>query len=80
MLGKHYKKVQERRQSKGIITKEVNFGYFLKIDTGFEGLLHKNNIGRGKVPKVNEPLVVRIIKIDLEKTNSIFILNEQFQY
>lgn len=57
---------------KGIVTKEVNFGYFLKIDTGFEGLLHKNNIGRGKVPKVNEPLVVRIVKIDLEKKQIAF--------
>ncbi len=57
---------------KGIVTKEVNFGYFLKIDTGFEGLLHKSNIGRGKVPEFNEPLEVRIIKMDLEKKQIAF--------
>ncbi len=66
------RKYKKGDKVKGIITKEVNFGYFLKIDTGFEGLLHKNNIGRGKVPEVNEPMEVRIIKIDLEKKQISF--------
>ena len=52
---------------KGTIEKEVNFGYFIKIDTGLEGLLHKNNIRKGKVPKLNDTLQVKIIKIDFEK-------------
>lgn len=57
---------------KGTIIREVDFGYFIKIDTGFEGLLHKNNIRRGNLSQVNEPLEVRIIKIDLEKKQIAF--------
>lgn len=56
----------------GTIEKEVNFGYFIKIDTGLEGLLHKNNILKGKLPQVNETIQVKIIKIDFEKKQIAF--------
>ena len=57
---------------KGTIEKEVDFGYFIKIDTGLEGLLHKNNIRDSKVPKLNETLQVKIIKIDFDKKQIAF--------
>ncbi|MCA6433522.1 MAG: S1 RNA-binding domain-containing protein, partial [Cytophagales bacterium] len=56
----------------GTIEREVNFGYFIKIDTGLEGLLHKNDIINGKVPKLNETLEVKIIKVDFEKRQIAF--------
>ncbi len=56
----------------GIIVNEVNFGYFIKIDTGYEGLLHKNNIKNAKMPKLNETLQVKIINIDFEKKQIAF--------
>lgn len=56
----------------GTIEKEVNFGYFIKIDTGLEGLLHKNDVRDGKVPKLNETLDVKIIKVDFEKKQIAF--------
>ena len=56
----------------GTIEKEVNFGYFIKIETGLEGLLHKNNIRNNKVPKPNETIKVKIIKIDSEKKQIAF--------
>jgi superfamily I DNA and/or RNA helicase len=57
---------------KGTIAREANFGYFIKIDTGLEGLLHKNNIRNNKVPKPNETIKVKIIKIDSEKKQIAF--------
>jgi ribosomal protein S1 len=56
----------------GTIEKEVNFGYFIKIETGLEGLLNKNNIRNNKVPKSNETIQVKIIKIDSEKKQIAF--------
>ena len=56
----------------GTIEKEVNFGYFIKIETGLEGLLHKNNIRNNKLPKSNETIQVKIIKIDSEKKQIAF--------
>lgn len=57
---------------KGTITKEVAFGYFIKIDTGLEGLLHNNKISQGKVLQLNEPIEVKIIRIDFEKKQIAF--------
>ncbi|MCA2720282.1 MAG: S1 RNA-binding domain-containing protein [Microcystis sp. M176S2] len=37
-----------------------------------EGLLHKNDIINGKVPKLNETLEVKIIKVDFEKRQIAF--------
>ena len=56
----------------GTIEKEVNFGYFIKIETGLEGLLNKNNIRNNKVSKSNETIQVKIIKIDSEKKQIAF--------
>jgi ribosomal protein S1 len=50
----------------------VNFGYFIKIDTGFEGLLHKNDINKRKEFLLNESIQVKIIKIDTVKKRIAF--------
>ncbi|MEO5775305.1 MAG: AAA domain-containing protein [Flavobacterium sp.] len=52
---------------KGSIENEVNYGYFVKIDTGLIGLLHKNNIYKTRESQLDETLQVKIIKIDFEK-------------
>jgi predicted DNA helicase len=57
---------------KGTIVGEVNFGFFIKIDTGLEGLLHRNSIAKGKLPKINETVQVKISKIDIEKKQIAF--------
>jgi predicted DNA helicase len=56
----------------GIVEKVVDFGYFIKIDAGIEGLLHKNSIKNNKVPKLKESIKVKIEKIDLEKKQIAF--------
>jgi ribosomal protein S1 len=56
----------------GIIEKEVNFGYFIKIDTGIEGLLHRNNIKNGRMPQLKETIKVKIGNIDYEKKQIAF--------
>lgn len=66
------KKYKKGDVLKGTIEKEVIFGYFIKIDTGLEGLLHKNNILKGKLPQLNETLQVKIIKIDFKKKQIAF--------
>jgi superfamily I DNA and/or RNA helicase/predicted RNA-binding protein with RPS1 domain len=66
------KKYKNGDNVSGTIIKEVKFGYFIKIDSGIEGLLHKSDISRGKDPKLNESIEVRIIKIDLEKKQIAF--------
>lgn len=66
------KKYKKGDLVKGIIRKEVVFGYFVEIDTGIEGLLHKNNIRNRRMPQVDETIQVKIIQIDLEKKQIAF--------
>lgn len=54
------------------VKEAVNFGYFIRMDTGFEGLLHKNDISRNKNFLLNEELQVKIIKIDTVKKQIAF--------
>lgn len=56
----------------GIVQKEVEFGYFIKMNTGLEGLLHRNNIRTNKILKLNETVEVKIIKIDTVKKQIAF--------
>jgi ribosomal protein S1 len=56
----------------GIIEKEVNFGYFIKIDSGIEGLLHRSNIKNGRMPQLKEIIKVKIGNIDYEKKQIAF--------
>jgi predicted RNA-binding protein with RPS1 domain len=57
---------------KGTVKEVVNFGYFIKIDTGFEGLLHKNDIKKHKMFLLNDSIQVKIIKIDIVKNQIAF--------
>lgn len=56
----------------GTVKEVVNFGYFIKIDTGLEGLLHKNDIKKHKKFLFNENIQVKIIKIDTVKKQIAF--------
>lgn len=56
----------------GTVKEVVNFGYFIKIDTGFEGLLHKNDIKKHKLLLLNDSIQVKIIKIDTVKKQIAF--------
>src|SRR5690606_33079883 len=56
----------------GTVKEVVNFGYFIKIDTGLEGLLHKNDIKKRKKFLSNESIQVKIIKIDTVKKQIAF--------
>ena len=56
----------------GTVQKEVDFGYFVKIDSGLEGLLHRNNIKKNRTLKLNESIQVKIIKIDTDKKQISF--------
>lgn len=55
-----------------IVQKEVEFGYFIKMETGLEGLLHKNWIKRSNNILLNEMIRVKIIKIDKIKKQIAF--------
>lgn len=54
------------------VKEAVNFGYFIRMDTGLEGLLHKNDITRNKKFLLDEDLQVKIIKIDTVKKQIAF--------
>lgn len=56
----------------GVVQKEVNFGYFIKMDSGIEGLLHKDNIGKNREIKLNETIQVKVINIDTVKKQIVF--------
>ena len=56
----------------GVVQKEVDFGYFIKMDSGIEGLLHRNNIRKNKILKLNQTVQVKIIKIDIVKKQIAF--------
>lgn len=70
--GKTIYKYKEGDIVQGTVVSEVDYGYFIKIDTRLQGLLHKKNIRKGKVPKLSETLHVKIIKIDDEKKRISF--------
>lgn len=65
-------KIKKGDYVKGIVLKEVNFGYFIKMDSGLEGLLHRNNIRKNKTLNLNETVQVKIIKIDPVKKQIAF--------
>lgn len=54
------------------VKEAVNFGYFIRMDTGLEGLLHKNDITKNKKFLLYEDLQVKIIKIDSVKKQIAF--------
>ena len=56
----------------GTVKEAVNFGYFIKMDTGFEGLLHKNEIKNRNKISLNDNIQVKIIKIDTVKKQIAF--------
>jgi len=53
--------------SKGIILSRTEFGYFVKLDCGLNGLLHNNNISKKQVFKKGQKIEVVIHWIDTQK-------------
>jgi small subunit ribosomal protein S1 len=57
---------------KGKVTKITNFGVFLELEPGLEGLLHVSEISDQKIEnpqdfvKLNDELEVKILRVDLE--------------
>ena len=58
----------------GVVTRIVNYGAFVEIEPGIEGLLHSSKMVRGsdtadpeKIVQVNEKHLLRVINIDSDK-------------
>lgn len=47
----------------GVVKTKTNFGFFIQLECGLDGLLHNNNV-KGKTLEINQTLKVRVIKID----------------
>jgi small subunit ribosomal protein S1 len=56
----------EGRVSAGTVTKNTEFGVFIRLAPGIEGLLHISELGRGGPPGEGEELRVVVKKIDRE--------------
>jgi small subunit ribosomal protein S1 len=58
---------------KGTVTKITNFGVFVGLEDGLEGLLHISELSEDKVEnaeeivKVGDPLEVKILRVDTEE-------------
>ena len=79
-------KFHETRQYTGTVTNLKDFGAFVAIDDGIEGLIHISKLGAGKrlkhaseVLKEDEEIQVYIESIDLEKKRLSFTLENPKQ-
>jgi small subunit ribosomal protein S1 len=68
------KKYKVDKMYKGIVTKCVDYGAFVKLEEGLEGLVHqselswtKKNIQTNKVLSPSQEIQVKIIELDMEK-------------
>ena len=52
---------------KAIITKKVEFGYFVKLDNIFDALLHNRQIPENCIVNINDEIEVKIHEIDYNK-------------
>ena len=58
---------------KGTVTKITNFGVFVGLEDGLEGLLHISELSEEKIEnaedvvKVGDPLEVKILRVDTEE-------------
>jgi small subunit ribosomal protein S1 len=58
---------------KGTVTKITNFGVFVGLEDGLEGLLHISELSEDKIEnaedfvKVGDPLEVKILRVDTEE-------------
>lgn len=50
----------------GIVLNVVDYGYFIGLDLGFDGLLHKNNVSNYGPIKIGDVVDVFINEVDLE--------------
>jgi predicted RNA-binding protein with RPS1 domain/DNA polymerase III delta prime subunit len=68
----HISKIKKGNRINGNIVKRTEFGYFVKLDCGIEGLLHNDKIKRGKQLQVGQQIMVNVIRIDTEKKRIAF--------
>ena len=55
------------KKGKAKVITKVNFGFFVQLENGFEGLLHNKQIPKNKILKIDDFIEVEIFEIDYEK-------------
>ncbi|MCI5052601.1 MAG: S1 RNA-binding domain-containing protein [Simkaniaceae bacterium] len=56
----------------GTVSKVSDFGAFLVLDNGEEGLLHITNLADSRIPRVGEHLPLKVLKYDPDKEKMLF--------
>jgi len=64
--------VKKGNKLKGKVTNKVDFGYFVSIENGIEGLLHNDRIKSTKPIQIGEIIIVNVINIDYVKQRISF--------
>jgi ribosomal protein S1 len=60
-------KVRRNGRYKGVVKSRVQFGYFILLECGLQGLLHISQVKRNQQFKENEHLEVIVLNIDNNK-------------
>jgi superfamily I DNA and/or RNA helicase len=60
-------KIKTRGQYKGIVKNKKEYGYFILLDCGLQGLLHNSKIRGNRDLNINEEIIVTVIRIDHKK-------------
>ena len=60
----------------GTVYKTVDYGYFVRLPNGIEGLLHKSNVPTAAVFSVGETIQVYVAEIDLERKRIALSLSQ----
>jgi len=72
-------------QIDGVITKLTNFGAFVELEEGLEGLLHVSEISERHIKdpadelKVGEPVQVRILKVETDSRKIALTLRDSVE-
>lgn len=65
-------KIKVGHKLPGKIVRKVDFGYFVKLECGIEGLLHNTKIRNGKKVQVGQEISVNVININSDKQQIAF--------
>lgn len=49
---------------KGVLTSKADYGFYVFLEMGYEGLLHNRQIPENMILEINKPIVVEILSID----------------
>ncbi|GIW62191.1 MAG: 30S ribosomal protein S1 [Patescibacteria group bacterium] len=70
------KRFPKDKEVEGIVVRKENYGYFVKIDKGIEGLIHISKLPKDRDLQIGQKVKVYIEKLDL-KRRKISLLLEQ---